>query len=191
MRMFRMIALGALLLAAPAAAEDELRARGLMQATAFEALPAGVPIAVRPPDGSRASAGVAAAFAQALARLGHRADPGASHQLTFRISDAPGVGVERPPDIELRGSLGAEGHDDAELVLRMQMLDRPAAARRTRTRLIVVEVAERGGDAVWEARVEASAAVDDDVALVEALIPHVLARLGRDAYDLPLPETRR
>jgi hypothetical protein len=189
--MFRALLLCVLLLSARAAAEDVLRARGLMQATAFDALPAGAPIAVRPPDGSQSSGDIAAVFTEALAQLGHRTDPGAAHQLTFRITDAPGVSVERPPDVELRGSLGAEGHDDAELVLRMQMLDRPARAQRTRSRLIVVEVADRGGNAIWEARVEASAAVDDDVALAEALVPYVLARLGQDAYNLPVPSPSR
>jgi hypothetical protein len=179
-----------LLLAAPAAA-DELRARGLMQATVFEALPAQAPVTVRPPDASQQSADIAAAFADGLARRGHGADPGAAHQLTFRITDAPGVEVERPPNVELRGSLGAEGHEDAELVLRMQMLDRPASPRRTRTRLIVVEIADRAGKPFWEARIEASAAVDDDAALAEMLAPHVLARLGQPAYNLQIPEPQR
>ena len=186
----RSILCGALL-AAPAMADDDLRARGLMQATVFEALPARAFVTVRPPDASQQSADIAAAFAEGLARRGHAADPGALHQLTFRIGDAPGVGVERPPNVELRGSLGAEGHDDAELVLRMQMLDRSAPSLRTRTRLIVVEVVDRAGKPFWEARVEATAATDDDVALAEALAPHVLSRLGKPAYNLVIPEPAR
>jgi hypothetical protein len=189
--MLRALILGVLLLAAPAAAEEPSRARGLMQATAFNPLPAGAPVAVRPPDASQSSADIAAVFVEALARLGHRTDPGAAHQLSFRISDAPGVSVERPPDIELRGSLGAEGQEDAELVMRMQMLDRPTEPKRTRARLIVVEIADRNGNPVWEARIEASAATNDDVALAEVLIPHVLGRLGQDAYDQPIPGRSR
>ena len=178
------------LLAAPAAAQDEIRARGLMQATVFDALPHRAPIAVRPPDASPPSADIAAAFAGALAKLGRPTDPGAAHQLTFRIGDAPGLEVARPPDVELRGSLGAEGDDDAEVVLRMQMLDRPPPPRRTVTRRFVVEVSGRAGKPYWEARVDASGA-DDDVALAEALIPHILARLGQPAYDLQIPELGR
>jgi hypothetical protein len=190
--MIRALALSVLLVAAPAAAQDATRARGLMQATTFEALPARAAVAVRPPDGSQASTDIAAVFVAALARLGHPADPGAAHQLMFRIGDVLGVNVERPPDIELRGSLGAGGHDDAELVMRLQMLDRPETTRRTRTRLIVVEVVGRGSGPVWEARIEASgAADDDDVALAEALIPGIMARLGQDAYNLPIPELDR
>lgn len=72
----------------------------------------------------------------------------------------------------------------------MQMLDRPSPAERTTTRLFVVEVSGRGGKPYWEARVEASG-TDDDVALAEALAPHILERLGQPAYDLQIPELRR
>ena len=189
----RLLLLCALLLAAPplaglAAAQDDPRVRGVMSATAFRALPARAAVAVRPPDGSQHSQDIAAVFAEGLARLGHGADPGAALQLTVRVGDAPGVGVKRPPNVELRGSLGAQGNDDAELVLRMQMLDRAVQPQRTRTRLIVVELADRDGSPVWEARVEATAASDDDVALAEALAPHILAQLGRQAYDLQIPQ---
>ena len=179
-----------LLFAAPAAAQVEIEAQGLMQATAFDALPARAPIAVRPPDASAPSADIAAAFARALATLGHPADPGAAHQLTLRIGDAPGTRVARPPNVELRGSLGAKGNDDADVVLRMQMLDRPPPPQRTVTRLFVVEVSDRAGKPYWEARVDASGA-EDDAALAEALIPHILKRLGRPAYDLRIPELGR
>lgn len=181
----------ALLFSPAAAADDEVRAIGTMDATVFRAVPANAPVAIRPPDGSSDSRAIAAALADGLARLGHPTDPGALLQLTFRISDLPGVAVARPPGIELRGALGAEGNEDAEVVLRMQMLDRPNANPRTRTRLIVIELADRAGHAHWEARVEASAAADDDVLLAEALAPHILRHIGRPAYGLWLPEAAR
>jgi hypothetical protein len=76
-------------------------------------------------------------------------------------------------------------------VLRMQMFDRAGAGSRTRTRLLIVELAERSGRPLWEARVEASAAVDDDVALLQVLAPDILKRLGRSAYNLTIPEASR
>jgi len=181
----------ALLLATAASADDETRAMGVMDATAFAPVPRGAAIAVRPPDGSSESRDIAAVLAETLDGLGHALNPGAALQLSFRIGDLPGATVARPPNVELRGSLGAEGNEDAEVVLRMQMLDRSRPNLRTRTRLIVIELAERSGRPLWEARVEAAAAVDDDVALAEALAPHILAHLGRPAYALRLPELRR
>lgn len=180
----------ALLLPTAAGAED-VRAFGVMDATAFETVPQGAPIAVRPPDGSPENRDIAALLSETLGGLGHAVNPGASLLLGFRITDLPGSTVPRPPNVELRGSLGAEGNEDAEVVLRMQMLDRSKPSARTRTRLIVIELSERSGRPLWEARVEASAAVDDDVALAEALAPRILAHLGRAAYGLQLPEAPR
>jgi hypothetical protein len=180
-----------LLLSAPAAAEERTRAFGVMEATAFAPVPSGAPIAVRPSDSTPRSREMAAALAAALAALGHPSDPGAALLLAFRISDAPGVRAPRPPDVELRGALGSEGHEDAEIVLRMQMFDRGNPGSRTRTHLLIVELTERSGRPLWEARIEASAAIDDDVALIEALAPDIFKRLGSSAYNLTIPETSR
>lgn len=184
--MMRASLVGALLLAAAsAAAQGPAQVRGLMQATAYAPLPDGAPLALRPPDGSQPSRDMALVLGEALARLGRGSDPGAPHQLSFRIGDVPGVAVPRPPDIELRGALGSSGHDDAEVVLRLQMLDRARPRPSSRARLLIIEVSDRAGAPLWRARVEASGA-EDDVRLVEALAPLILARLGEPAYDLQL-----
>src|SRR5690606_38205697 len=186
MAMLARLLICALMLAGPAAAQEAPRARGTLQATAYAPLPDG-PMAIRPPDGSQESADVALILSEALAGLGRASDPGAPLLLSFRIGDLPGVVTPRAPDIELRGSLGAEGNEDAEVLLRMQMLERRPRPGPTRTRLIVIEVSDRAGKPVWEARLEASGAAND-AALVEALARPLLSRLGQDAYGVQLVE---
>lgn len=172
---------------AGATAAQEVVIAGSVEATAHEKLAAQAPIRVRRPDGSALSADIANVFSVELQARGHATDGGDAYVLTFRLSDDPKAIVSRPPNIELRGELGPSGQQDAEVLLRMQLLKKDLPEQRTRIRHMVVSVTDRTNRLIWEARADVSGAGDDDFKIAAALVPYVLDRLGQTVFRQRIP----
>ncbi len=176
---------------AAARAQDAPLATGAVSASARGEVTPSTELLVRPPDASPLSQDIAAFIAAELRDRGYRVGQGGGYVMNFRlIRDADNLRERRSP-LELRGDVGSASESTVELLYNFRVLrnDQPPTPRRRpdRRRDFTLTLLDRDNQTVWDARVSASSASDDDYAVIISLLPAVLDRLGREAVDERIP----
>jgi hypothetical protein len=177
---------GLVLTTAAAAGAAELPFDATITATAPKEWRPAAGLQVRPGEVSDLAERIADAFRAEIGRRGWPLDEGAPAILQFRYGATPDDGPRDRSGIELRGGIGSEGNDDAEVLLRLDLALPRDGRPETRGRLLLVTVSNRRNEVLWQARVSATVDRAGDLALAQAMVPHVLDYAGRDAFDEPL-----
>lgn len=176
---------------APARAQDAPLATGAVSASARGEVTSGTGVLVRPPDASPLSQDIAAFIAAELRDRGYRVGQGDGYVMNFRlIRDVDSLRDRRAP-LELRGDVGSASESTVELLYNFQVRrdERPPTprGRPDRRRDFTLTLLDRDNQTVWDARVSARSASDDDYAVIISLLPAVLDRLGRQVIDERIP----
>ncbi len=158
---------------------------GTLDASAQSPVPPDAAIGVQSPSGAPEAQAIAALFRAALENAGYQPSEDGGYVLRFQISgDSPDGGGRSA--FELRGDRGSRSSGDVELKMRWKM-KRGEAAPMRRGRRLLVSMVKGAQNQVWQARVEIQANDADDLTVVEALIPALMANLGRTVYALRVP----
>ncbi len=168
---------------APARSADNVT--GTMDASGQGLPPKGAAIGVRAASGGPDSQAIADMFRDALEAAGFRPGGGAGYSLTFLISGEGSYG-RRGSSLELRGSEGSSSSGEVELTMRWKATrDKTRGARESRRLTISITDGDRAE--VWQARIELRASDADDLAMVNAVMPALIANIGRTVYALRVP----
>lgn len=177
--------------ATPLRAQDAPLATGAVSASARGEVTPATELLVRPPDASPLSQDIAAFIAAELRDRGYRVGQGGGYVMNFRLTRDVERLRERRQPLELRGDVGSDSESTVELLYNFQVLrnNQPPTPRRrpSRQRNFTLTLLDRDNQAVWDARVSASSASEDDYAVIISLLPAVLDRLGREAVDERIP----
>lgn len=181
-----------LIIAAPLCAgfaQSAARLVGTLDAEAQAPVPKGAAMRVQASSGAPEARAIADLFRQALKESGHRPAPsdgsGGGYVLSFRVSgDSPDAGGRSA--LELRGNRGSSSSGDVELKMRWK-LKRGDAAPVRRARRLSVSIMDADRNQVWRARIEMQPNDADDLAMVDAVMPALMANLGRTVYALRVP----
>ena len=177
--------LALMLLAAPAALAADLPMDARLSANAPAEFHPSVGLKVRPAEVDDLQNRIAESFAAEIERRGWPDDSDGAATLVFRY----GVQAEADPNqapVQLRGGLGSSGDQDAEVVMRLNLLGEDGKPPRTKQRILTMTVNDPRNRVVWQGTATASVNEAGDLALAEALVPKVLDKIGQDAFDEPL-----
>ncbi len=175
---------------AAALAQSGAGVTGTMDATAEGNIPKGAAIHVRASSGAPEARAIADLFRDALEGAGYRVsgndDLGKGHILNFQFSgQSPSSGGRSR--LELRGDSSSGRSGDVDLTMRWKA--RPdkvsPAVRRDRQFSVVIE--DNARNPLWRARIYLRANEADDIALADAVMPALIANLGRTVYALRVP----
>ncbi len=168
-----------------AAAQSGSAVTGTMNATAAGAVPKGAAIAVRASSGGADTRAVMDLFRAALDDSGYRTGAAADFNLTFRIAaDRPRT--RRGTAMELRGSEGSSSEGDVQLKMRWKATRGDAAGRRPGRRL-TVSISDQDQNDIWLAHVEFQSGDADDLAMISAVMPALIANIGHSVFALRVP----
>lgn len=158
---------------------------GTMDADAQGAFPKGTGIRVHTSSSAPVVQAIADMFRQALEDAGHPPSQDRSaYVLNFQIvGDSPSGNRAA---LELHGDRGS--HDAGNVELKMRWKTRPEKFNAPpRGRRLVLSIVDADQMPVWRARVELHPTDADNVAVVDALMPALMANLGRTVYALRVP----
>ncbi len=156
-----------------------------LDASAQGEIPKGAIIDVHGTSGTLEVQAIAERFREALEESGYQAAAGGGYVLRFQMSgDSPDSGGR--PRLELRGDRGSSSSGEVDLTMRWKM-QRGDASPTRRGRRLLVSVVDADKNQVWQARVEIQTNDGDDLALVRAVMPALMANFGRTVYALRVP----
>lgn len=166
-------------------AQSAAKVVGTLDADAQGTIPNGAAVRVHVPSGSPEVQAIADLFRDALEGSGYPPATGKGYVLSFQISgDSPDAGGRS--GLELRGDRGSSGSGNVELQMRWKM-KRDGASPPRRGRRLLVGLVDGDQGQVWQARIEIQANDVDDLAMVKAVMPALMANFGRSVYALRVP----
>ena len=187
-RFGRLAIIAGLFMAAPIfalSAPSESNLLGTLDANAQSALPRDAAIGVHITSGAPEVQAMADLFREALENSGYQPPGRGGYVLRFQISsDSPDAGGRSA--LELRGDRGSRDSGDVQLKMRWEM-KRGETAPTRRGRRLLVTVVDGEQNQVWQARVEMQANEADDLTMVEAVMPALMANFGRTVFALRVP----
>ncbi len=172
-----------------AQAQSPAAVTGTLDATAQGAIPKGAAIDVRAPSGAPEVQAMADLFRDALENSGYSpgnsGDSGQGFILNFQITSGnPGGGAGSA--LELSGNRGSGSSGNVDLKMRWKTKpDKTRRVRRDRQLLLSIEDGNR--NLIWQARLTLHAGESNDVTAVDAVMPALIANLGRTVYALRVP----
>jgi|GEM_PF-949456 hypothetical protein len=158
---------------------------GTLDATAEREIPKGAAILVRASSGAPESQAIADLLRDALENAGYRVNAAGGYNLSFQVSgQSPTKG--RRSRLELRGDRGSSSSGDVDITMRWKTKpDKDIPVRHGRRLSVAIEDAAR--NQVWRARIDLHPSRADDIALADAVMPALIANLGRTVYALRVP----
>ncbi|MBT6430896.1 MAG: hypothetical protein HOK30_24725 [Rhodospirillaceae bacterium] len=158
---------------------------GTMDATAEGTIPTDAGFRVQAASGGRDARAIADLFRAGLEEAGFQTGSHQTYHLSFRISgDSPHS--RRGSSLELSGSEGSSSSGDVNLKMRFKTTsDKPNRTRRGRR--LSISISDKDRNPVWQARLELQATDADDLAMVDAVMPALMANIGRTIYALRVP----
>ncbi|MDA1100307.1 MAG: hypothetical protein O2967_15115 [Proteobacteria bacterium] len=183
-----MAIIAGLLIAAPVfelSAQLEPSVVGTLDASGESTIPHDAAIGVQASSGAQDAQAIADLFRSALADAGYQPPSSGGYVLSFKVSsDSPDGG--RHSSFELRGDGGSRSGRETDLTMRWKTTRRDAAPT-DRGRRLTISVVDGERNEVWQARVELHGSVADDLTVVQAVLPAVMANFGRTVYALRVP----
>lgn len=173
------------LAAAGAVAQSAGKVMGTMEASGDGPPPSGAVIAVRTLSGGPETEAIADSFRDALERAGYQTAGGLDYSLSFLLSGAS-PDSRRGASLELRGSDGSSSSGDVQLTMRWKATG-DKTARPRRGRRLSISISDKDRNLVWQARIDLRASDAGDLAMVNAVMPALIANMGRTVYALRVP----
>lgn len=171
-----------------ASAQTERAAKGVLTAAARGVLQTGAAITVRPPDNTSESIQLRNRIADELERRGFAVEEKAPLVLSFWIDRMAGAGTGKKRTLELGGKGGSESKPDVALRLNVPILGKkPTDSKPAQQNRLVLILADRRDDRVWEAQLVAASTSADLLATVSSLVPGVMDHLGRSVQAKTVP----
>ena len=124
-------------------------------------------------------------FRDALEDAGFRLRGGGGYELQFRVSGVSPQG-RSGSSLNLSGDGGSGPSGTVDLKMRWKAeTDKAAAPRRSRQISVLVTDADR--NEVWRAHIRLQSASGGDLTLAHAMVPALIAHLGRTVFALRVP----
>ena len=158
---------------------------GMLDASAFEGVPAEAEMRVQPMANSPLDRDLKAVFQTALRNAGYRLSEQGGHSFAYRVTGA----VERQnrqSQLQLEGQGGSQDAEDLSLTLRWRV-GKDGERRDARERLLLIRLSDPAGHVVWEARMVFLSAVSDLYEAVGKVAPGIVDEIGRDVIGRQLP----
>lgn len=187
-----LLALAAVAGAAVAAETPQVRADGVLNAVAFDAVPSGSTVALRLMDNSDDNLSLLGIFEKELRSRGYSVDANAPLVLDIETSDEIGAWStgDRRTMFELQARSGSDGTDDASL--RLNAFDsrtggvfnegndnRTAIVTPSSYRIDVNIEDSRNGKRLWQGWAVANARTTSGRDLLRAMVPVIVGAVGR------------
>ncbi len=160
-----------------------------MDATAQGTIPKGAAIVVRAPSGAPDVQAIADLFRNGLETAGYpsrkASSSGNGFTLNFQVSgEKPDSGGRS--GLELSGNRGSSSSGDVDLKMRWKT--KPDKKKRVqRRRQLQLSIEDGNRNLIWQARVNLHTGGSSDVAAVDAIMPSLIANMGRTVYALRVP----
>lgn len=171
------------LFATPAAAAE--LALGMMDASAYESIPARFAVRVQPMANQELERDLIAVFEDTFDEAGYDRVAQGGYLFSFRISGA--LERSRPQSrLQLEGQGGSQDSEDVSVRLRWKTGKKPDG-KEQRDQILLARLQDPKGHVVWEARVVFVGGGEPSLETVSAVVPGIVGELGQEVIGKQLP----